>query len=317
MSDTSKHPIPLWLLILDAVLIVLIIWILIVLSGNLNRPKRDTSPGTLVRESTATSTAFAGVRIQAKAAYVYDVASNTVIYQKNGSAQLPLASLTKLMMALVAADLLPRDSHITIRKEFLAEEGDNGLLPNESWRLKDLLDFSLVMSSNDGARSIASVVGAEGLKTADYDLGRKEFISKMNERAQELDLTQTYFINESGLDEGMVSGGYGSAENVARLMKYILASHPELLEATTHPALAISSFDKKHVAINTNTDVRSIPGLLASKTGFTDLAGGNLTVAFDTSMEHPIIVVVLGSTEEGRFADVKALVDAGVRYTQD
>src|SRR5204862_245705 len=100
------------------------------------------------------------------------------------------------------------------------------------WKLKDLLDFSLLVSSNDGARSVASVVGAMDLKTNDYDLGRKDFINKMNMRAQDLGLKQTYFVNESGLDEGSVSGGYGSAKDVETLLQYILTNKPELVEAT-------------------------------------------------------------------------------------
>ncbi len=257
---------------------------------------------------------FNEVPLVAKSAYVYDISTGKVLYKKNETEQLPLASLTKLMTALTAIDLLPRDSNITIKSEFLNEEGDSGLLANESWKLKDLLDFSLVASSNDGARSVASVIGAVELNTKDYDLGRKEFIRKMNIRAQELGLTQTYFVNESGLDIGNTSGGYGSAENVASLIAYILKNRPEILEATKYSELDISSEKKNHTAKNTNTDVGDIPGLIASKTGYTTLAGGNLAVAFDSSMGRPIVVVVLGSTPEDRFNDVKALVDASLDY---
>ena len=239
------------------------------------------------------------------------------LFKKNEFVQLPLASLTKLMMSLTATDLLPRDSHITIKKEFLQEEGDTGLLAGESWRLKDLLDFSLLVSSNDGARSIASVVGAFDLKSQDYDLGRKDFITKMNETAGKLGLKQTYFVNESGLDIGNVSGGYGSSIDVARLMQYILTNHPEILEATKYPNLTIDSLNKKHIAKNTNTNIGEIPGLIASKTGYTELAGGNLAVAFDASIGRPIIVVVLGSTEAGRFADVSNLVKASLDYIRE
>ncbi len=193
----ESRPISTKLLLLDILFAIIIVALCFAAYSAVRKPKTDTSPGRLVE----TPRAFDSISVQAKAAYVYDAARNAVIYEKNETAQLPLASLTKLMTALTASDLLPRDSHITIRKEFLQEEGDSGLSADESWRLKDLLDFSLVMSSNDGARSIAAVVGAEGLKTADYDLGRQEFIAKMNERAKELGLVQTYFINESGLDE--------------------------------------------------------------------------------------------------------------------
>ncbi len=257
---------------------------------------------------------FGTVSIAGKSAYVYDALENKVLYKKDESTQRPLASITKLMTALTALDLLPKDSNVTIRSEFLKEEGDSGLVVNESWKLGDLIDFSLVGSSNDGARSVASVIGAFELKSEDYDLGRKEFIRKMNNKAQALGLSQTYFVNESGLDIGSTSGGYGSAVDVANLVKYILANKPEILEATTFERIDVSSDDKKHTAKNTNKNVSDIPGLIASKTGYTALAGGNLTVAFDAGLGHPIIVVVLGSTEDERFEDVRKLVDESMNY---
>ncbi len=257
---------------------------------------------------------FEQIAINAKAVYVYDIAQDKVIFQKNEFAQLPLASITKLMTALVATEILPDDSKVTIRKEFLREEGDSGLLSGESWSIKDLVDFSLVVSSNDGARALASVAGAFDLKNQDYDLGRKDFVLLMNKKAQELDLKQTYFINESGLDSDGLAGGYGSAIDVAKLMQYILQNNPKILEATKYKKIEIKSENKKHLAKNTNEVVESIPGLLASKTGYTDMAGGNLVVAFDSSIGKPVVVVVLGSTEEGRFDDVSSLVKASLEY---
>lgn len=252
------------------------------------------------------------VNITAKSAYVYDVVGKRVLYRKNELVQLPLASLTKLMMALTASELLPKETKITVKKEFLQEDGDNGLLANESWKLSDLLDFSLVVSSNDGARSIASVIGAMQLDSNNYDLGRKEFIRLMNTKAQQIGLTQTYFVNESGLDIGSTSGGYGTAIDISNLLRYILEKEPEILEATKYKKVEVDSEKKTHVANNTNKEVNDIPGLMASKTGYTDMAGGNLAVAFDASMGRPIIVVVLGSTQQGRFKDVQNLVDASL-----
>jgi D-alanyl-D-alanine carboxypeptidase (penicillin-binding protein 5/6) len=279
--------------------------------GAVHRPAAAPTP---VAEAPAKPTAFDSVTIGAKAAYVYDLAEQKVLYRKNEFAQLPLASLTKLMMAYTATELLPKDSKITIKKEFLEEDGDSGLLVNESWKLSDLLDFSLVVSSNDGARAIASVIGATDLKTDDYDLGRKDFINKMNLNAKALGLKQTYFVNESGLDVGEVSGGYGSAIDVANLLAYMLKNTPDVLEATKDETITVDSLDAAHTGKNTNIDIGKIPGLLASKTGFTDMAGGNLAVAFDTSIGHPIIAVVLGSTEDGRFSDISALVNASFAY---
>jgi len=263
------------------------------------------------------TTAFNNLNLAAKSVYVFDISENKVIFKKNEFVQLPLASIVKLMTALVATELLPANSQVMIRKEFLSPEGDSGLFVNESWKLKDLIDFSLVASSNDGAMSLASVAGAFGLGSHDYEFGREYFIEKMNAKAVELGMKETYFVNESGLDEGGISGGYGSAIDVAKLMKYILETKPELLEATKYPNIIIKSLSQSHIIKNTNTDINQITGLIASKTGFTDMAGGNLAIAFDASIGRPIIVVVLGSTEFGRFDDVSALVKASLEYVRD
>ena len=310
----NKELISKTLLTFNALLVLSIIGMIFVIYGVLHKPvKKEREPGQLIMTN-----AFNNIHVEAKSVYVFDIVTNKVLYEKNETAQLPLASLTKLMTALTAVELFPKDSHITVRKEFLEEEGDTGLLADESWKLKDLLDFSLMVSSNDGARSIASVVGAFDLKTTDYNLGRKDFITKMNIRAQELGFLETYFINESGLDEGSLSGGYGSTKDVAKLMQYILINRPKLLEATKYPTTTIESLNRiKHTAKNTNTDVNQIPGLLASKTGYTALAGGNLALAFDASIGRPIIVVVLGSSEKGRFTDADTLVKASLEYVRE
>lgn len=258
--------------------------------------------------------AFTKLKLKAKAVSVYDVNSGRTIFAINSDTQLPLASITKLMTALTAVELLGEDSKITIKSEFLREEGDSGLAISESWNLKDLLDFSLVSSSNDGARSVASVIGAAKLNSPDYDLGRKQFIEKMNVKAKDIGLKQAFFVNETGLDVGDVSGGYASATDVSNLMKYLIQKHPEVIEATRYESLNIKSDSKNHKAQNTNDIVNSIPGLIASKTGFTDLAGGNLVIAFDASLNKPIIVTVLGSTQNGRFEDVQKLVNASLEY---
>jgi len=300
------------LFIFNIVLIIAVVFMTFVLyQSSLQKQSKRVVKAEIETKSLAV---FENVNVKAKAVMVYDMADDRILYAKNEGAQLPLASITKLMTALVATELLPKNSNVTIKSEFLREEGDSGLLVSESWNLKELLDFSLVTSSNDGMRSVASVIGATKLDSQDYDLGRKDFIEKMNKRAKELGLDQTFFVNESGLDVGSVSGGYGSANDVNSLMKFMIISQPEIMEATKYPILSIDSDSKKHLAKNTNDIINSIPGLFASKTGFTDLAGGNLVVAFDPSLGKPIIITVLGSTQEGRFEDVKMLVNATLDY---
>lgn len=312
METEEQNPAPISrkLMILNALLVLSVLAMAFLIYFEIHRVKEAKKEKVTIINSAI----FNNLKLEGKAVYVFDVSNNRVLFQRNEKEKLPLASITKLMTALTAVELLPGNIKITIRDEFLKEEGDSGLLNRESWNLLDLLDYSLVVSSNDGARSISSVIGSMDIKNSDFDLGRKDFIMKMNQEAQKLNLKQTYFINESGLDEGNVSGGYGSAEDMGKLMNYILTNKPEILEATKYTTLKISSANYNHIANNTNLVIDKIPGIIASKTGFTDMAGGNLVVAFDASIGHPIIVVVLGSTQDGRFTDVDKLVQATLKF---
>ena len=242
--------------------------------------------------------------VQAKSFYVYDVNNKTVLFAKNEHIPLPLASITKLMSGLIVNTHLPATSTVIINSEDLAEDGDNGLYLNEKWNALDLLDFSLIVSSNDGMHALARTLnifeGANGSSTVEL----------MNEEAHSLGLVNTIFLNETGLDESNnVSGAYSSAYDIVTLLKYILMTNPSLVSKTTqHSAQFISESGLRHIAINTDTLVDDIPGLIASKTGYTDLAGGNLIVAFNAGIAHPIIISLLGSTEDGRFSDMDQLV---------
>ena len=246
---------------------------------------------------------------------VYDISTGNILAEKNASIKKPLASITKVMSALTAREMLPSDTQISIRREFLAEEGDSGLRDGEVFSLGDLLDLSLVISSNDGSRAIASVAGAFMQGNKDYTLGRAQFIKQMNVIAQELGLSTLSFTNETGLDNGDgTTGGYGSAEDVAKLFGYIIKKYPDLLEKTHRETEEIYSDSYIHTLSNTNTALGNIPNIIASKTGFTNMAGGNLAVVFDAGFGRPIAVVVLGSTTEGRFIDVVALASSTLRY---
>ncbi len=101
---------------------------------------------------------------------------------------------------------------------------------------------------------------------------------------------------------------------MAILFEYIIENKPYLLEATAFDELSVPSNIAEHIAINTNKAINMIPNVIGSKTGFTDLSGGNLVVAFDAGIGHPIIVAVLGSTIDGRFEDMAQLVSSTIEY---
>jgi D-alanyl-D-alanine carboxypeptidase len=246
---------------------------------------------------------FEELSLRAESVYVYDTARDVVLFEKNSAAQLPLASVTKAMTVLVAHEHLSSDAYIVIQKSDILPEGDSGLLVGESFSRDALIDFTLSVSSNDGAHALARATAGS------VDV----FTRMMNDAATELGMTETFFLNESGLDENIgVSGGYGSAHDLGILFEHVLVQYPDLLEATTYPESTIVSSDTLHKAVNTNVIAGDIPGLVASKTGYTDIAGGNLVIVFEPEPMHTVIVVVLGSTPDERFTDVEKLISAAI-----
>jgi D-alanyl-D-alanine carboxypeptidase len=94
-------------------------------------------------------------------------------------------------------------------------------------------------------------------------------------------------------------------------MEHIIQTYPDILIPTQQTAARVYNTNGDyHETENTNDIVNRIPNLIGSKTGYTDLAGGNLTIAFDLGLNRPIIITVLGSTRDERFSDVLKLVAA-------
>jgi D-alanyl-D-alanine carboxypeptidase (penicillin-binding protein 5/6) len=267
---------------------------------------RPSSPKESPAMAVATTTppnAFADVPMHAKAAIVYDLSTGETIFAKNSEAQLPLASLTKLLSLYAASKTLSPSSTVTITPTAIAQDGEYGLKSGEQFSFTNLAKFTLVSSSNDGAEAITEAAA------------QKEAISNsalLANAASAAGLTQTYALNGTGLDESTtVSGGYGSAHDVAVLAGKLLSVAPDIASATIQPSVTVSSLDGTvHTEKNTNQDVPRLPRLLLSKTGYTDLAGGNLVIIFDAGLNHPVAIAVLGSTRDARFTDVDTLVAA-------
>jgi len=254
------------------------------------------------------SEALKDIAVRGKAAYVYDVQNGRALYVKQADTALPLASITKLMTALLAYELTDPEKAAVISARALGQDGGSGLTEGERLSIKELNKLALVSSSNDAAFALGAAVGA---LLGDKDPSA-QFVAGMNVKADELKLSSLKFKNTTGLDLSPTEpGAVGSAKDVSLLMEYILKHHPELLEATTHGGARVYDNDGAYHDIeNTNEILYAIPNLLGSKTGYTDLAGGNLTIAFDAGMNRPIIITVLGSTREERFSDVLRLVRA-------
>lgn len=242
---------------------------------------------------------FKNVQVQAKAFIVYDLTDKKIIAAKNETTPLPLASLSKMMTAVSATLHKSKDESITISPKSIEGSYDFGLAKGQIWTLRELLKYTLVISSNDGAEVIADSFGS-----------KKIFLDQMASDAKNLGLNFV-FTDPAGRDTDTEIGGKGSAYEMAKLFGIARQRIPEILDATTRKRESVFTSKGKLSGIpNTNQSVESFPGVEVSKTGFTDSAGGNLGVVVDISLGHPVVIIVLGSTKEGRFKDVDTLYKA-------
>lgn len=317
-ARASRFPVVLQLCVLGGILFVLF-------GSLLFADQTDPPPTTATTETTVVATHTAssdGIPqpitetppLSASAAYVWDVRAQRALYQKNADEVLPLASITKLMTALVAYELVTENTEVAVPLSGIRQAGNSGLAAGETLDAESLSQLALISSSNDAAYSLAASVGnllggAEPIS---------QFVAGMNIRAEELGLATMSFKNTTGLDlSPSEPGAVGSARDVTFLMEHIINNHPEIISATRIDNTRIYNREGAyHEAANTNPLVNDIPNLLGSKTGYTDLAGGNLTVAFDAGLNRPIIVTVLGSTRNERFTDVTTLIEATQRTMQ-
>jgi serine-type D-Ala-D-Ala carboxypeptidase (penicillin-binding protein 5/6) len=266
--------------------------------------------------SVAAADVFAGINLEGKSAIVLDAASGKVLFEKNADAQLPLASLTKVALVLAVSEVLPIESMITI-PYFVRGTGDSGHFDKgEVWQVRDVVDLTLVASSNGSADILAEVADAPLRERYAEAPEGSAALWRMNELAKNLGLARTYFLNVSGLDiSSTQSGAYGSARDVATLFAYAASGDPSLFAGTAERNVFLTDAfgaDAQR-AENTNDAQGAIPGLIMGKTGLTDLAGGNLAVVFDVGLSHPVVAVVLGSSESGRFTDMQRLVERARR----
>jgi D-alanyl-D-alanine carboxypeptidase (penicillin-binding protein 5/6) len=280
-------------------------------------PLLQTQPATqsVAVLNTATTTpsgpnAYAQISLIGKSAIVYDLTTGQTLYAQNSNAELPLASITKLLTLYAAANVLQPTSPVTMTPDSVAETNDAadaGFKKGETFSFEDLARLTLAASSNNGAQAIADAATAAQTSNT---------TSLLAGAAASIGLTQTHATNGTGLDiNSEVAGGYGSAHDIAVLAGALLKQDPLIAQATTLPSISITSQQgDTHTFANTDIDVTHLPDPLLSKTGYTDLAGGNLVVVYDAAINHPVAIVVLGSTESGRFTDVQQLVSATLAH---
>lgn len=230
------------------------------------------------------------VAVDASIYLVKNISTEEVMFEKNSYNRWPIASVTKLMSALIASQEVDQDNVITITKEMEEAVGVyHSFAEGDRYSVADLLRAMLVFSSNDAAYALADTVGKDA------------FVSKMNAKAKELGMSQTSFFEPSGLSYLNQS----TARDVYLLLRYIHRVEPSILEMTRKQTVTLlerSSGEKKTFK---NIDVfAGQKDFLGGKTGYIDESGGNLVTLFGKNGTM-YFVAVLGSDD--RFADVENL----------
>ena len=236
------------------------------------------------------------VEISSPSAIVICSESGRVLYDKNSNEQRKMASLTKIMTAILLVENCKMDEEITIDKKACYIGGSEaGIKPNEIMTAENLLYAMLLPSGNDAALAIAYHIGGN----------IENFATMMNRKAQMLGLEDTQFKNPHGLD---TDGHYTSAHSLALLTRYAL-SYDKIKEvvATNEKVVNFGSFNK--TLRNTNSLLRTYSKADGVKTGFTN--GANRCLVASASQDDlKLIAVVLGSeTSQARFNDAVTILE--------
>ena len=232
--------------------------------------------------------------VYARNAILIDPSTGEVLFAKNSDRSVPIASLTKLMTALVFLEQKPAlDTEVEVTAVELKGGGHTQLRRGERVALGDLLHMSLMSSDNVATRVLARESG----------LSHDEFLARMNRKAVELGLTSSRFVEFTGLDERNVS----SASDIARLL-HAAANDPLIQEITTTRQYQFATGRRVHAVYNTNRLLYGRYEVMGGKTGFI-LEAGYCFATWIRTQGRDLIAVVLGApTNATRFADTVRLL---------
>lgn len=243
-------------------------------------------------------------KIESKSAYLADYNSGTVIYEKNSAERLPIASMCKIMTLLLTfeeIDLgnLSFDEDVIVSDNAAGMGGSQVFLEaNAKYKADELIKSVVVASANDSCVALAErISGSE-----------QAFTKRMNERAKELGMDDTVFVNCTGLPK---AGQYSCAKDVAKMFSALL-SHDYYfkfsnvwLDKISHPKGRLTEIS------NTNKLVRFYNGCDGGKTGYTSEAGHCLSASATRDGMRLVCVVISSPSSKTRFKEVSSLFNFG------
>jgi len=245
--------------------------------------------------------------LQTKAAIsvkINEVGREKILFRKNIDQPLPIASLTKLMTAVIVLENSEDDSlskKVIVSPKAASQEDVpvfGNLKSGDKLSVKKLLELMLIYSSNDAAGALFEVIGQE------------YFVEKMNQKAEILGLENTHFVNPTGLDpenllynlDNLDYFNYSTARDLVKLAQYILKEHPLIFE--------ISRKEPLYLIKDGIFDLFLTQKVIGGKTGYTDEAGGCILFVFKNDEGNLFINVILGTpSASARIAEMQKLID--------
>jgi len=255
------------------------------------------------------------LNLQAKAALAIRVnkkGSKKSLFSQNASQPLPIASLTKLMTALVVFENTAEQDYnfsnlVTVSETAAAKEDVpvfGNLKKGDKLLLERVLELMLIYSSNDAAAALSEIIGEEN------------FVDRMNQKAQSLGLENTHFVNPTGLDpkdihyeeNNIEYFNHSTVEDLIKLAQYILKGYPKIFEI---------SLSQGPYPVENGTSDLIIPEkfkFLGGKTGYTDEAGGCMLLVLENEKGSELINVILGApSPEIRITEAQKIIDYQAR----
>ena len=247
-------------------------------------------------------------QVRATAWALVDADTGLYLAGKNPDRRLPIASTTKIMVALVALDEdVDLDEQVTVSEKAASYAGsvysNIGLYPYDRVSVKDLLTAALVPSGTDADYALAEYLG---------DGSVDGFVGKMNDRAEELGLENTHFETPAGID---AKGNYSSANDLAKITREVM-KYPEFREIVAKPEATISTQDREIDVVNTNLLVVPNSGYdygpaTGVKTGTSPQAGPCLVASAQSDDESYIAVVLDAAGDVQRFQAARGALEYG------
>lgn len=248
------------------------------------------------KELIETSSDVEEMKLDSRIALIYDRASGRILYQKNGEKQTPMASTTKIMTAIVVLENANLTDVVTVDAKAASIGGSRlGLKKNDKITVNDLLYGLMLRSGNDAAIALATYVGGSVEK----------FAEMMNQKAQDMGLTNSHFVVPHGLDN---EGHYTTAYELAKMADYALNIDKfKQIVGTKSTTISINGYAK--AINNTNQLLESIAGVYGVKTGFTNGAGRCLVSSCKRDDLDIITVIIGADTTKQRTADTIKLIN--------